>query len=169
MKIIEVVRNKHLVDCLVVVAFIAPFNFWFRLYPHSSNFRVEIFSILWSYGLWADSGGSGSALLLFDWFTLPIAFLMSGLRFVFIFMIHKHQRGLVRRRTVWASAVLSQLPMAAFLFSPFFMSGMGGPIPILLIVGLIIDRKIGVEPPSVPWDSESTDTTDEWLSESDHL
>ncbi|MHA2024378.1 MAG: hypothetical protein ACW98U_00650 [Candidatus Thorarchaeota archaeon] len=169
MRILEVVRKRHLTDCLVVVAFIAPFNFWFSLYPYSSDFRVEIFGILWSYVLWVDSGVSRSALLLSDWFTLPIGFLMSGLRFVFVFMIHKHQRGLVRRRTVWASAVLSQIPMAVFLFSPFFMSGMGGPIPILLVLGLIIDRKIGVEPPSTPWDGESTTTTNGWLSEQDPL
>jgi hypothetical protein len=45
--------------------------------------------------------------------------------------------------------------MAILLVSSFFMTGLGGPIPILLIIGLIIDRKIGVEPPQTPWNTES--------------
>ena len=86
--------------------------------------------------------------------------LLSVLRFDFIIMIRKHQQGIVRRRKVWIIAVLSQLPMTFFLFSPLFMSGIGGPIPILLIIGLYVDHKIGVEPPNVPWTVKETDSFD---------
>jgi len=54
--------------------------------------------------------------------------------------------------------VLSQIPMSIFLFSPFFMSYFGGPIPILLVIGLIFDRKFGSEPPIVPWNIEPLET-----------
>jgi len=94
--------------------------------------------------------------MIFDTLSVPLALLLSLFRFEFIIVIRKHQRGQVRKKIVWLSAILSQLPMVLLLFTPLFMNGLGGPIPILLILGLFIDRKIGVEPPVVPWEDESS-------------
>lgn len=157
-KPVESEYSKYLVDLLFIVALIAPFFFWVRISPVPNNYRLEIVGILWSYVQWSDLGGTGSGFLFFDIFGIPIAFLLSGFRFVFIIAIRKHQKGLVSKRIVWASAVLSQIPMAVFLFTPFFMIGLGGPIPILLVIGLIIDHKIGIVPPITPWKNESAET-----------
>ena len=154
-KPVESEHNKDLVNLLFIVALIAPFFFWVRISPVPNNYRLEINGILWSYVQWSDSGGTGSRILFSDTLMVSVFFLMSGFRFAFIMVVRRHQKGLVRQRTVWISAVLSQLPMAVFVFSPFFMSGLGGPIPILLVIGLIIDRKIGIEPPQTPWNNET--------------
>ncbi|TET10426.1 MAG: hypothetical protein E3J86_05760 [Candidatus Thorarchaeota archaeon] len=137
---------------------IAPFFFSFWLSPVSDDYRFEVVGILWSYVQWSDHGNTGSGFLIFDTLSVAIAFLLSIFRFVFVIAIRKHQKGLVRQRTVWISAVLSQIPMSVFLFSPFFMSGLVGPIPILLVIGLIIDRRIGVEPATTPWNIEPLET-----------
>ena len=129
--------------------------------PHSTEYRFEIVGVLWSYVQWADHGSSGSGFMIFDTLLVPIALLFSIFRFEFIIAIRKHQKGLVRRRVVWISALLSQLPTIAFLFTPFFMNGLGGPIPILLIIGLVIDRKIGIEPPTTPWDHKPSEPNTE--------
>ncbi len=157
-KPVEYEHSKHYIELLTIIALIAPFFFWVRQAPFSNDYRFEIVGILWIYVQWLDSGGSGSGLIIFDTLGTALAFLLSIFRFVFIIAIRKHQKGLVRQRVVWASAVLSQIPMVSFLFSSFFMIGLGGPIPILLVIGLIIDRRIGVEPPTTPWKSETTAT-----------
>ncbi len=95
---------------------------------------------------------------MFDPIQSSLALLMSLLSLEFLVAISRHQKGLIRRKRVWISALLSQLPMIAFLFTPLFTNGLGGPIPILLIIGLIIDRKTGIEPPIVPWEDELSDT-----------
>lgn len=156
-KPVEYEYNKRLVDLLFIVALIAPFFFSVSLYS-GLNYRLDIVGILWSYAQWSDSGSTGSGFLFLDTLTVAIAFLLSGFRFVFIIAIRKHQKGLVRQRVVWVLAMLSQIPMAILLVSSFFMTGLGGPIPLLLIIGLIIDRKIGVEPPVTPWNNESSET-----------
>lgn len=104
--------------------------------------------------MWADTFHTSFGFLIFDTISVVIASLLSGLNFLFVKMISKHHRCLVRKRTVRAAAIVSQLPFVAFLFLPLFMSGVGGPIPLLLILGLIIDQKIGVEPPRTPWSVE---------------
>jgi hypothetical protein len=133
---------------------IAPFFFWINIIPYSTSSRFEIVGVLWSYVQWTESGYSGSGFLIFDPLQTSMALLLSLFRFEFIIVIQKHSRGLTKQRTVWISALLSQLPMIAFLFTPLFTNGFGGPIPILLIIGLLIDRKIGVEPPKTPWDGK---------------
>jgi hypothetical protein len=160
-KPVESEHNKYLVNLLFIVALIAPFFFIARISTVSNSYRLEIVAVLWSYVQWANQGGTGSGFLFFDTLGGPLAFLLSGFRFVFIIAIRKHQKGLVSKRIVWVSALLSQIPMTAFLFTPYFMNGLGGPIPILLIIGLIIDREIGIEPPITPWRNESPETKNE--------
>ena len=154
-KPVEYEHNKYFVDPLYIVALIVPFWFWFRPSLVYNLYRLDIVWVLWAYFQASNLGGIESGFF-FDTFLVPVAFLMSGFRFVFVMTIRKHQKGLVSQRAVWISAVLSQMPMAAFLFFPLFALGLGGPIPILLVIGLIIDRKIGVEPPVVPWEDESS-------------
>jgi len=151
-------HNKHLVSLLGIIALIAPFFFWLSIYTSSITSRFEIVGILWSFVQWSDQGGTGSGFIVFDPIQSSLALLMSLLSLEFLVAISRHQKGLIRRKRVWISALLSQLPMIAFLFTPLFTNGLGGPIPILLIIGLIIDRKTGIEPPIVPWEDELSDT-----------
>ncbi len=163
-KPVEYEQSKHLIELLTIVALIAPFFFWVRISSFSDDYRFEIVGVLWSYVQWSDSGGAGSGFFIFETLYTAIAFFLSILRFVFVIAIRKHQKGLIRKRTVWVFAFLSQIPMSAFLFAPFFANAFGCPIPILLIIGLFIDRKIGIEPPTAPWKGGSPETKDGWLS-----
>ena len=152
---IENELKEYFIVTLYIVALIAPFHFLIRISPVSSDYSFDIVGILWAYTQSSYSGSMHSTFFFFDTLWVAIGFLLSIFRFVFVIAIRKHQKGLIRQRTVWISALLSQIPMSIFLFSPFFASYFGGPIPILLVIGLYIDRKVGVEPPLTPWTNES--------------
>ena len=154
-KPVEYKRYKYFIDPLYIVALIAPFHFLIRYSPGSFHYSFDIVGVLWAYTQSSYSGSIHSNFFFFDTLWVAIAFLLSIFRFVFVIAIRKHQKGLIRQRTVWISAVLSQIPTSIFLFSPFFGGYFGGPIPILLVIGLIFDRKVGSEPPIVPWEDES--------------
>ncbi|MHA2207456.1 MAG: hypothetical protein ACXABC_16500 [Candidatus Thorarchaeota archaeon] len=131
----------------------------------------QITAILWDFKDWSTAAGDlGVSYGMSD----PILFLgtlvLTGFRSVFAYQIYRHKNGLTTQRNVWIFAVLSLFPLAPIsilqVIDISFTAGtISGPIPIFLIIGLIMDRYLGIEPTTQPW--ETPEETKPFLEHTD--
>jgi hypothetical protein len=148
---------KHL---LCTLAALAPFGFVLQQGEGWHYFHVMAF--LWSFTDFSDTHGTAmSGFSFIDPLSIILTGLLSSLRFLFVYYVLQHSHGLTSRRNVWTSAVLSQLPFSVYVLGSFLsrswtglIINMGGPIPLLVLVGLIIDHFKGREPLTKPWKDE---------------
>ncbi len=151
------IRWKYL---LCTLAALAPFGFVLQQGEGWHYFHVMAF--LWSFIAYSDTHGTTmSGFSFIDPLSIVFTGLLSSLRFLFVYYVLQHSHGLTSRRTVWVSAVLSQLPFSVYVLGSFLsrswtglIINVGGPIPLLVLVGLIIDHFNGREPLTRPWKDE---------------
>jgi hypothetical protein len=126
----------------------------------------QVYAVIWVFKDWSTVHGNAAAGVGFpDFGAFGASLFLSGFRYVFAYQIYRHRNGLTTKRSVWISALLSLVPLTPIAILSVvgisFYSGGGFecPIPIFLIIGLIMDHYIGVEPPTKPWEiSEETES-----------
>ena len=145
---------------LYTLAALAPFGFVLQQGEGWHYFHMMAF--LWSFTDFSDTHGTAmSGFSSIDPLSIIFTGLLSSLRFLFVYYVLQHSHGLTSRRNVWVSAVLSQLPYSVYVLGSFLgrrgiglIINVGGPIPVLVLVGLIIDHFNGREPLTKPWKDE---------------
>jgi hypothetical protein len=143
---------------IIIFTCLAPFGF---IMEQGEGWHYSYaLALFWSYSDWSDTHGTSMGGFAFvDPLSIIFSSILSSLRFLFAYNIIRHLRGETSRRAVWISAVLSQLPVIVYLLVAYLTQGwfsffVGGPVPLLVIAGLVIDHFKGKEPPFKPWSEE---------------
>jgi hypothetical protein len=142
---------------IVILTCLAPFGVDIKQGEGWHYFYV--LALFWFYSYYTDTHTSTAGITYVDPLTVFLACILSSLRFLFAYNIIRHLRGETSRRAVWISAVLSQLPVILYLLIAYLTQSwvsffVGGPVPLLVIAGLVIAYFKGKEPPSKPWSEE---------------
>ena len=147
---------------IIALTFLAPFAFSISQSEGWHYYKVA--GVLWMYtDYWFNSEDAFSGFYVMPLYSIFSIALYSSIRFLFAFFVIRHLQGLGSMRYVWLSGILSQVPVS-FFYLPYILGlvenpattlSFGGPIPILLVVGLIAAHYRGSEPLTEPW-SEGT-------------
>ena len=150
--------NNLLNYVIIVCTCLAPFGFiieqgegWHYFY---------IIALLWSYTDWSDTHGTAMAGFSFvDPLSIIFTIILSSLRLLFAYTLMRYLKGESSRKNVWIYAVLSQVPFSLYVLGssvaiswPGF--SIGGPIPLLIVVGLTIAHFKGKEPSTTRWEED---------------
>lgn len=151
-------RSIH-IAILVLFRLLLPYGFALQEDPDWHNY--QLYAAVWVFRDWCNVHGDMASGIIFP---DPIAFLNSfvliGFGYLFTVQIVRHHKGQTTQKNVWLLAVLSLFPLTPILFLsligyPLYAGGgISGPVPLFLVIGLVIDRYWGNEPPEQPWDEE---------------
>lgn len=142
---------------IVIIAFTCFAPFGFIMEQGEGWHYFYIIALLWSYVDWSDTHGTAMAGFSFvDPLSIIFTLILSSLRIFFAYNLMQHLKGISTRRNVWISAVLSQLPILLYtiggiLARSWIGFSIGGPLPLLIIVGLILAHFKGREPTTTIW------------------
>ena len=154
-------HGRGLKVLIIVLAFFAPFAF--SVLQGEGWHYYKVAGFLWMYTDYRFSiEESYSGFYVMPLSSIFSIVLYSNIRFIFSYLVIRHLQGLSPMRYVWISGILSQVPVS-FFYLPYFLGvtttfpanlSLGGPVPILLIVGLVVAHYKGTEPLTEPWDSD---------------
>ena len=122
----------------------------------SDSFSIDFHAAFWKFIVLIENGYIDTEFGIID----PLLeVFMWGFQLFFVYCVYRHTQGLWSRRKTILYGVFSHFVfLSLFLMSlPSFIAqgfrGMlYGPVPILLIIGLIISYYYGKETPTTPWD-----------------
>ena len=145
----------------VIIALTCMAPFGFIIQQGEGWHYFHIIALLWSYSEWSDTHGTAMAgFTIIDPLSIIFTSVLSSLRFLFVYYLMKHLKGVGSRRNVWFSAVLSQLPFSVYALGSILARSwtglnIGGPMPLFVIAGLAIAHFKGREPSTTPWSEKN--------------
>jgi hypothetical protein len=139
---------------IIGLILLAPFSFMISL--GEEWYYFHIIAVLWDYRSWSDVHGDMQSIAHFmDPLSIASTIPLSSIRLLFAYFVIRNLHGKSSSRSVWILGALSQLMILLF-YLPNMLGitanpGIGGPIPILLIAGVVSAHYWGREPVTTPW------------------
>jgi hypothetical protein len=160
---------RAVVAIMALVALFVPFVIQAAITPWYSEIYLFAMTWQWQSGYWMP-------YMLFNPLMLIVMIPMSGLRLVFVGMVHRLYKGKTTRRRVGIIGIAAELQFVTIFYTPYIIMffllpyytayfPIVIPIPLLLIIGVILFRVS--TPPGEPSVWRDDDKEGYWWGESE--
>ena len=147
-------RTQYALTVMALLGIFAPTSF--QLSRSDYSFFGSLRSPFWHLDMWFQNGILVTDIRMSDPF---MEFFIWGFQLIFVYCTYRHTQGLLsRRKTILCGILSHSVLLSMFFLSLLFLLIPGssgtvlGPVPLVLLIGVLTSYFEGKEPPTKPWD-----------------